>query len=229
MNNFSIIITAGGIGKRMGRELPKQFIVIADKPILIHTLEKIHRFDPTAQLLLTLPENWQSYWSELIEKFNCTIPHKVVDGGHERYHSVKNAIDQCTGNYIAIHDGVRPLISEDSYKRLKEAVLVAKAVIPVTSVKESLRSIKGKESIAENRTNFRLVQTPQFFAKDILQAAYSCVYHSAITDDASLVEESGFKISLIDGNEENIKITTPSDLLIAELLLTIEQKECDEI
>lgn len=219
MNSFSIIITAGGIGKRMGSELPKQFLVIAGKPVLIHTLEKIHAFDSDVQIILTLPEEWQSFWNELLKKYSCTINHTIVDGGTERYHSVKNALKYCHGEFIAIHDGVRPLVSFETLDRLKQAVIQFSAVVPVVPVKESIRAIENTTSRSVDRTKFKIVQTPQIFSKVILEKAYEQAYHQAITDDASLVEESGYKIQLVDGNDENIKITSPTDLVIAEALL----------
>jgi 2-C-methyl-D-erythritol 4-phosphate cytidylyltransferase len=223
MKALSVIITAGGIGKRMGGDLPKQFIVAAGKPILIHTLERIHAFEPNAQLILTLPADWGSYWNELLLKYACKVPHEIVEGGVERYHSVKNAISHCRGEIIAIHDGVRPLLSEETFNRLRENIETHEAVIPVIPVKESIRSIEGLHSCSVNRSNYKLVQTPQFFNRLVLEKAYSLAFHSGITDDASLAEESGCLIYLVDGNEENIKITTPFDLKIAQALLMTEK------
>ena len=117
MSVFSIIITAGGIGRRMGGDLPKQFLEIGGKPILLHTMELFHTYDSTAQLVLTLPEEWKSFWDNLLQKHNCEIPHSVVDGGKERYFSIKNALDLCTGDFIAVHDGVRPLVSLKTIER----------------------------------------------------------------------------------------------------------------
>lgn len=219
MNTYSVIITAGGIGKRMGGDLPKQFIVIAGKPILIHTLERIYSFDPNVQLILTLPEDWKSFWKELITEFKCTVPHIVVEGGWERYHSVKNAISLCSGDFIAVHDGVRPLLSKETFSRLKEEVLQKKAVVPVMPVKETIRKVEGSHSQTEDRSKYKLVQTPQIFAKNVIREAYDRPFHSGITDDASLVEECGVQVYLVDGNEENIKITTPTDLKIASIFL----------
>lgn len=219
MVTHSIIITAGGIGKRMGSEIPKQFIEICGKPILLNTLELFYHFDSSMELFITLPEDWKSYWSEILEKNNCTIPHQVISGGEERYHSIQNALQFCSGKYIAVHDGVRPLVSNETLKRCLEALQNFSAVVPVLSVKESLRKIENSVSIAVNRSDFRLIQTPQFFHASILKNAYLQSFHSGITDDASLVEELGEKIHLVEGNEENIKITTPFDLKIAELFI----------
>jgi 2-C-methyl-D-erythritol 4-phosphate cytidylyltransferase len=219
MNTFSVIITAGGIGKRMGGDLPKQFLLVAGKPILIHTLEKIHSFDPEAEIIITLPDEWRSYWNKLLINNSCTIQHTVIEGGLERYHSVKNAIQCCNGDFIAIHDGVRPLVSKETYERLKKTAIEQGTAIPVVPVKESIRKIEGANSQSQDRTKFKLVQTPQAFSKTLLQTAYESKYHPAITDDASLVQECGYSIYLVEGNEENIKITSPVDLIIAEALL----------
>lgn len=224
MSGFSVIITAGGIGKRMGGPIPKQFLEIAGKPVLVHTLEKFHSFDPTAQLVLTLPSDWRSYWKELLEKHKCTIVHTIVDGGSERYHSIKNALEVCTGDHIAVHDGVRPLVSLETIEACFSAAMLNGAAIPVVPVKESIRKVKDGGSVAENRSLFRLVQTPQCFGKEVLIKAYCLPYHDGITDDASLVEECGYEIHLVQGNEENIKITSSVDLSIAEMLLRPEKE-----
>jgi 2-C-methyl-D-erythritol 4-phosphate cytidylyltransferase len=203
----------------MGGDLPKQFLVIAGKPILIHTIERVYSFDSDAQIILTLPEEWKSYWTELLTTFSCTIPHTIADGGNERYHSVKNAIKYCTGDYIAIHDGVRPLVNFETFERLKQAVIQYGAVVPVIPVKESIRTFENSNSRSLDRSKFKIVQTPQVFSREIIEKAYDQEYHQGITDDASLVEESGYKIQLVDGNDENIKITSPTDLIIAEALI----------
>lgn len=221
MNKFSVIITAGGIGMRMGANLPKQFIEVAGKPILLHTLEKLYAFDPSAEFILTLPEDWKSYWEEQLTKFNCRIEHQIVDGGAERYHSVKNALLACTGDFIAIHDGVRPFVSIETLSRCWNDVLKYKAVLPVIQVKESMRIVEGTNSNAVDRSNYRLVQTPQCFSREIILKSYEKEFHAGITDDAGLAEEAGFSIYLLDGNEENIKITTQTDLLIAETFFKI--------
>jgi 2-C-methyl-D-erythritol 4-phosphate cytidylyltransferase len=218
MKSLTVVITAGGIGKRMGVLLPKQFIEIADKPILIHTLEKFHSFAPEAEIIITLPAEWKEHWKVLLSQHNCSIPHKLVDGGEERYHSVKNAVLQAKGEYIMIHDGVRPLVSEETLDKCLKAVQTFKAVVPVLPIKESLRRISGERSSAVERSDYRLVQTPQCFSSDIITKAYEHNFHSGITDDASLVEEVGFQIHLVEGNEENIKITNGSDLLFAEAI-----------
>jgi 2-C-methyl-D-erythritol 4-phosphate cytidylyltransferase len=219
MNKFSVIITAGGIGKRMGGDLPKQFLELNNLPMLMHTIRVFHDFDSSAQLILTLPAEWQEYWATLCAKHQFNIPHQVVDGGKERYHSIQNALNYCQGDYVAIHDGVRPFVDQKTLMNCWNGVQEFGAVIPVLALKESLRKVGENESNSVNRSEFRIVQTPQCFKKDILLVAYQKSFHEGITDDASLVEEAGYVIHLVEGNEQNIKITTPTDLRFADFLL----------
>jgi 2-C-methyl-D-erythritol 4-phosphate cytidylyltransferase len=219
MGTFSIILTAGGIGQRMGAEIPKQFLEIAGKPILLHTLERFYSFDPSAQIIITLPSDQEKFWQKIFEKHVCSIPHQVIIGGKERYHSIKNALQFCTGEFVAIHDGVRPLVSKGTWERCTNAVDKYGQVIPAIPIRESIRQIFDDASRAVNRAEYCIVQTPQCFKKDVIQRAYENPYHSGITDDAGLVEELGMQIHLVEGNEENIKITTPYDLKIAAYLL----------
>jgi len=211
----SVIITAGGIGKRMGADLPKQFLEIQGKPILLHCLEKFHSFDPTLEIIITLPNDWMSYWSELINTIHCTIPHRVSAGGQERFHSIQLALSHCTGDFIMVHDGVRPLVSHETIQRCLAALTQHKSVVPVLELKDSLRTIDSSGSKMVNRSEFKLVHTPQCFDAEILKKAYQTDYHSGMTDDASVVESLGIEPFLVESNEENIKITTNSDLLIA--------------
>jgi 2-C-methyl-D-erythritol 4-phosphate cytidylyltransferase len=218
MNTF--IITAGGIGKRMGGELPKQFLLLGDRPILLWTLERFYEADNTAQLLITLPEDWIDYWNTILNQYKCSIPHKIVSGGIERYDSIKNALQEAKGSIIGVHDGVRPLVSVTTILNCIECAKKNGSAIPYLPVKESIRKIKPENySTALNRSEYILVQTPQCFSSEHLRNAYKQPFHSIITDDASLVEEAGYNIHLVEGNEENIKITTPLDLKIAELLI----------
>lgn len=219
MSTYSVIITAGGIGKRMDSDLPKQFIPVQEKPILMHTLEKFYHFDPKVQLILTLPEIWIVYWEALIIDYNFKIPHRVIAGGKERYHSIKNALEFCYGEYVAVHDGVRPLVSEGTIKKCFRKVLNEEAVIPVFSINESMRRVCSDGTEVVNREEYLIVQTPQCFKKTILEKAYNQEFHNGITDDASLVEEMGVKVTTVEGNKENIKITNQTDLVYAELFL----------
>lgn len=219
MRTFSVIITAGGIGKRMGTAIPKQFIEVGKIPLLMHAIACFYSFDSSCQIILTLPKEWKNYWSELIEKYSFKIPHCVVDGGVERYDSIKNALKECTEELIAIHDGVRPLVSHATIERCLELANQKGVAIPTLPLKESLRKIENNHSIAVNRLDYMTVQTPQFFQKEIITSAYQLPFHQGITDDASLVEEAGFKIEITQGNEENIKVTTPIDLEFIRLFI----------
>lgn len=220
MQERTMIITAGGIGKRMGSEIPKQFIEVCGKPILQHTLEAFFSFDNHMQIILTLPEDWIDYWKETLEKQACTIPHLIVFGGKERYHSIKNALEHAKGSVIGVHDGVRPLVSRQTIQTCFDALLTENSAIPVLKPKESIRKLTQESSQKEDRELIRLVQTPQCFREDVLRKAYEKPFHMGVTDDAGLVEEAGFSIFLTEGNEENIKITTPFDLEIATYLLS---------
>jgi len=219
MENISVIITAGGIGKRMGGDLPKQFIEVVGKPILLHTILLFHNYSPNAQILVTLPEDWKEYWNQLLTKHNFSVPHTIISGGEQRFHSIKNALSACKSPYVFVHDGVRPLVSAGTMRRCSEALLSHKAVIPVVGMKESIRWVEGSQSKSLNRSEYRVVQTPQCFEKELLVQAYNQDFHEGITDDASLVEQLGERIECVEGNDENIKITTPTDLIMAEGLL----------
>lgn len=219
MSLFSIIITAGGIGTRIGSSIPKQFIPLNEKPILLYTIERFYHFDPHAQIIVTLPKDWQAYWEDLLIDNDFRIPHRVVDGGRERYDSIQNALKHCVGKYVAVHDGVRPLVSSETLARCFKEVQHSGAVIPVVPLKESIRVKEGDLTRSVDRSSYVLVQTPQCFEKEILRKAYELQYDETVTDDATLVERSGTVVTTVDGNEENIKITTQTDLSVAEFLL----------
>lgn len=218
----TIIITAGGIGKRMGGEIPKQFLLLAGKPVLMHTIERFYQFDNQAQIILTLPNEWKDYWEKLCDNLDFGISHEIIDGGKERFHSIKNALQIAHGELIGVHDGVRPLVSISTIEKCFYTAKAKGNAIPVLEVKEFLRKLENNHSTALVRSEYRLVQTPQVFKSDVLNKAYKQSFHSAITDDASLVESLGIQISLVEGNDSNIKITTPVDLQLAELLIKSE-------
>jgi len=225
MSKISVILTAGGIGKRMGGDLPKQFIHLSGKPILLRTLECFHNIDSSFELVITLPIDWHNHWRTVLQEFNCDIAHTLVVGGEERFHSIKNALEVCTGDSIFVHDGVRPFVAKEIIQECMNSLKTNDAVVPVLPIKESIRERHGKITRAVDRSNFMLVQTPQCFRSSVLRDAYNLVYHSGITDDASLVESLGIEVQLVDGNEDNIKITTQKDLIIAEAILANQNKE----
>lgn len=215
-----VIIVAGGSGKRMGSEIPKQFLNLNGEPVLMHTIRVFYQFDPGCRLILVLPESQQEYWKALCTAHRFALPHQVVSGGETRFHSVKNGLAQITDDgIIFIHDGVRPLVSQATISRCYEAAVAHGNAIPVLPVTESLRKLEGDSSIAVDRSQFFSVQTPQTFQSHQIINAYRQDYHPAFTDDASVAEKAGYTVHLVEGNRENIKITTPEDLTVAEALL----------
>lgn len=227
----AVIIVAGGKGLRMQTDIPKQFIEIAGKPILMHTIANFHRFDNEMQLILVLPAAHFNFWSELCEKYNFDIMHSVVAGGETRFQSVSNGLQQLADvELVAIHDGVRPLVSHDTIERCFAEAHKHGEAIPVVDCVESVREVTADVNRSVDRTHFKLVQTPQIFEKQILLEAYKQHFSPLFTDDASVVEgyfasqneNSPKQISLVEGNRENIKITTQFDLKIAEAFLKNE-------
>ncbi len=217
-----IIIVAGGKGLRMGGEIPKQFLPIGGKPMLMRTIERFREYDNALQIILVLPASQHNYWLELCKKHDFNIEYQITDGGETRFHSVKNGLSIVPDNeegIVGIHDGVRPFVSVDVIRNCYEKARTDGAAIPVTPVMETLRHISDNGSNTMARSEYRLVQTPQTFGIQLLKMAYEQPYCNDFTDDASVVEHIGHKISLIDGNRENIKITTPFDITIAEALL----------
>lgn len=203
----------------MGSELPKQFLLLNDKPILIHTLERFFAFDQNAQIIITLPKEWQEYWKALLREHQINIPHDLIDGGQERFHSIENALKYCKGDQIAIHDGVRPLVQLETISRCFDGLQHAKAVVPVLGLKDSLRKGSHTHSEHVDRKNYYLVHTPQCFDAQTLHKAYAKGFQAHFTDDASVVEALGFCPLLVPSNEENIKITSPLDLVISSVFL----------
>lgn len=216
------IIVAGGSGRRMGSALPKQFIEVNGKPVLQHTIERFYNFDPAMQLVVVLPGDYHAYWREECKKHRFTVKYTVVSGGEERFFSVSNGLDALDADVglVAVHDGVRPLVSPATIERCFAVALAGGAAIPTTQPTESLRQISPDGSThSVVRSQYLCVQTPQCFARDIIARAYSLPFSSQFTDDASVVEAAGHSIATVPGNVENIKITTPIDLVVAEHLL----------
>ena len=217
-----VIIVAGGKGLRMGSDIPKQFLPIGGKPVLMRTLERFREYSPTLQIILVLPKAQQEYWKELCQKHNFAVAYQLADGGETRFHSVQNGLalipDDADG-VVGVHDGVRPFPSIDVIRNCYETARTAKAVIPVIPVVETVRHLESEISVTVPRSEYRLVQTPQCFDIQLLKAANRQPYSEGFTDDASVVETFGYNITLVEGNRENIKITTPYDLKIAEVLI----------
>jgi len=217
----TVIIVAGGKGERMQVDIPKQFIEIHSRPILMHTISRFYNFNPEMKIIVVLPEIQLNNWVELCKKHAFDIRHEIATGGNSRFESVKNGLKLApeTG-LIAVHDGVRPLVSRDTIDKCYDSAARKGAVVPVSDAVESIRQIlPDGSSIAVNRSEYKMVQTPQVFAAEIIHEAYRQEFSNQFTDDASVVEASGYKITLVEGNIENIKITTPFDLIMAQKLL----------
>lgn len=214
-----VIIVAGGKGLRMGSDIPKQFLPVGGKPVLMRTIERFHEYAEALTIILVLPKAQQEYWKTLCQKHDFTVEYLLADGGETRFHSVKHGlalIPDNTEGVVGVHDGVRPFPSLDVIRDCYETAREKKAVIPVVPVVETLRHVTQG---TKPRSDYRLVQTPQVFDIQLLKAAYQQTYSDAFTDDASVVEAYGHTVALVDGNRENIKITTPYDLKIAETLV----------
>ena len=244
-----VIIVAGGKGLRMGSDIPKQFLPIGGKPVLMRTIERFREYAAGLQIILVLPKAQQDYWRQLCREYSFPLPseragggsYQLADGGETRFHSVQHGLalipDDAEG-VVGVHDGVRPFPSIDVIRNCYETAREKKAVIPVIPVVETVRKITQKDcvphsdlqvgepsllcnsaSVTVPRNEYRLVQTPQCFDIQLLKAANRQPYNDGFTDDASVVEAYGFDVTLVDGNRENIKITTPYDLMIAEVLI----------
>jgi 2-C-methyl-D-erythritol 4-phosphate cytidylyltransferase len=221
MNLYALIV-AGGSGSRMGTNIPKQFLELAGKPVLMRTIERFWSFDVSTKIIIILPEDQLTYWEELQKKYSFSIPNTVVKGGPARFFSVKNGLDKVEDNgFVAIHDGVRPLVSTDTIKRCFIAAEKFGNAVPVISPADSVRMITGQGNIPVNRQYLRIIQTPQVFDSKLIKRAYLQDYNPDFTDDATLLEKTGETIHLVEGNRENLKITNPGDLAVAEALFHI--------
>ncbi|MBN2173975.1 MAG: 2-C-methyl-D-erythritol 4-phosphate cytidylyltransferase [Bacteroidales bacterium] len=215
-----LIIVAGGQGKRMYSEIPKQFLNVAGRPILFHTIDCFRNYPEDIRITLVLPEPFMDFWKSLCKRFDYYPEHTLVEGGESRFYSVKNGLKNIKGRcLIAIHDGVRPLVAKDTLNRVFKKAEETGNAVPIMKINESLRKLENDDCFPVDRRAYRLVQTPQCFHSDIITKAYQQEYQEHFTDDASVVESLGVKINLVDGNAENIKITRPSDMKIAEAFL----------
>ena len=217
-----IIIVAGGKGLRMGADIPKQFLPVGGKPVLMRTLERFREYAADLQIILVLPQGQQDYWRELCQQYHFTVEYTLANGGETRFHSVQNGLALIPDNaegVVGVHDGVRPFPSVEVIRNCYETAREKKAVIPVIPIVETVRHLKDETSVTVPRGDYRLVQTPQTFDIQLLKAANRQPYNDGFTDDASVVEAFGFDVTLVEGNRENIKITTPYDLKVAEVLV----------
>lgn len=204
----------------MGAEIPKQFLELAGRPVLMYAIERFKSFSEEIEIITVLPENQLRYWGELQKKYSFTIPHTLVKGGSSRFFSVRNGLKFVnTPGLVAIHDGVRPLVSIETIKKCFEAAEKHGNAIPVICPGDSLRMITDQGSMPVNRMHVRQIQTPQVFRTELIKKAYLQEYSPEFSDDATVLEKTGEMIILVEGNRENIKITNPEDITIAEVLM----------
>lgn len=224
MAKRGVIIVAGGSGRRMGSALPKQFMMLGGMPVLARTINTFSEALPSADLVVVLPEEHIALWRNLASRFDIAV-HRCVAGGKERFHSVLRGLEALNDDveYVAVHDGVRALVSKKLIVRAALAVEEHDAVIPVVDVVDSYRRITEQGSETFPRSELRIVQTPQMFSAGLLRRAYKQEYNPSFTDDASVVEAIGGTITLIDGERSNLKLTTPDDMSWAEWLLSREE------
>ena len=219
MKKFALIV-AGGKGARMQATIPKQFLKIAGKPVLLWTIQRFLDFDPEINVVLVLPADQFEHWTHICEEYQFQYPVELVEGGSTRFQSVKNGLQKIgEPGIVFIHDGVRPLVSLATLTNCYQTALEQGNALPVVPIMESVRKIGSDESRHVDRSKFRLVQTPQTFQTAMIKRAYEQPEKAFFTDDASVCEADGQKINLVGGNVENLKLTNPIDLKIAEALL----------
>ncbi len=220
MQRYAILV-AGGKGSRMKTDIPKQFLMLCGKPVLMHTIERFAAFDNAIKIILVLPSSQIDYWKELCKEFQFEIPVEIASGGNTRFESVLNGLAKISDNksIVGIHDGVRPLVSQETLTRCYTHAEKCGTAIPVVEMIDSVRQTITDGSIPVDRTKLFLVQTPQVFHYSLLHNAYEQPYKEIFTDDASVLESIDIKIDMVEGNRENIKITTQTDIVLAEALL----------
>jgi 2-C-methyl-D-erythritol 4-phosphate cytidylyltransferase len=217
-----VVIVAGGSGKRMGTEVPKQFLELSGRPVLMHTIERFKAFNDSIEIITVLPENQLRHWIDLQKQHSFSVPQTLVKGGSHRFNSVRNGLKFVNiPGLVAIHDGVRPFVSIDTIRQCFETAERLGNAIPSISPTESLRMVNAEGSVPLNRLYVKQIQTPQVFSAELIKKAYEQQYIPEFTDDATVLEKMGEKINLIEGNRENIKITNPEDLIISKALLPI--------
>lgn len=219
-NRFAVIV-AGGIGKRMKSGLPKQFMKLANQPVMLHTLRVFHDFDRELKIIIVLHSDYFNMWKSICEEYSCSVPHKVIKGGETRFDSVKNGLEAINNDngFVAIHDAVRPLVNIDTISRCFDSAMKYGNALPAISPDESVRITVAGGNKPLNRKNIYLVQTPQVFSVARIKKAYMQEYKPDFTDDATVFETSGEKINIVAGDVLNIKLTTSIDLEFAETVL----------
>lgn len=215
-----VVIVAGGSGQRMGNSIPKQFLKIGNEIILMRSIKAFYNYDKNTGIVLALPKNQIEYWKNLCDEYNFDINHKIVEGGETRFHSVKNALMEIPQDgIVAVHDGVRPLVHINTIENTYKVAQEKGNAIPYIDSIDSVRIIENDDNKPFDRDKIKLIQTPQAFSCQIIHRAYKQDWNTLFTDDASVVENLGIQINLVSGNRENIKITTKTDLTIAEAFL----------
>lgn len=220
MERFAILV-AGGQGLRMGGDVPKQFLPLGGRPVLMHTIDRFREVFPDMHIIVVLPQGQHDYWHDLCRRHHLEGGFLTAPGGDTRFHSVLNGLNAIPADVseglVGVHDGVRPFVSRDTLRRCYEEAARSGTAVPVVPVVETLRHVSPDgESMTVPRGDYRLVQTPQVFSLSLLRRAYRQTYAPHFTDDASVVEALGERITLVEGNRENIKLTTPADLLLAK-------------
>lgn len=220
MNRYAVIV-AGGTGSRFGSTLPKQFVPLNGEPVLMHSVRTFHAYDPTMEIIVVLPNEYQTLWNDICKQYQFTIPHRIVVGGENRFESVKNALYSIkeTEGFVAVHDGARPLIDRQTISDGFGTAERCGSAIPVIPVTDSIRQLDRQGSHTINRDTLVAVQTPQVFKLTLLKEAYNTAFSPMFTDDASVVEYRGTDVTLYKGNVRNLKITHPDDIKIAEIIL----------
>jgi len=217
------IIVAGGSGQRVGSKIPKQFLELKGRPLLMRTIESFHQYSKEIKLILVLPSTHLSTWEELCERFQFRIPVTLQSGGTTRFQSVKNGLKLIGDEgFVAIHDGVRPLVDSKMIELSFETAERDNSAVAAISINDSIRKISPNGSLAVNRTAYRIIQTPQTYKADLIKRAYEIEEKELFTDDASVWEAAGNQVSLYQGNEKNLKITTIQDLVVAEVLMKFQ-------
>jgi 2-C-methyl-D-erythritol 4-phosphate cytidylyltransferase len=219
MKNYAIIV-AGGTGSRMKGVVPKQFMLLNGKPVILFSIEAFHSYDPSIEIILVIHPDYLSLWKQLTREFKISIPFKVVEGGRTRFDSVRNGLKLVNdAGFVAVHDAARPVINSDFLKNLFAAASAYGSAIPVVPITDTIRIIDGDTSHQQDRTFLRAIQTPQVFKVSELQRAYMQLYQPDFTDDGSVMESAGFPVHLAEGKRENIKITHLEDIAVAEVLI----------
>ena len=220
MLNNQVIIVAAGKGSRMGTEVPKQFLLLGNKPVILHSMEAFHEFDPGISMVLVLPPDYMDEWENIRIKYNITIDHQVVAGGASRFQSVSNGLGMIADEgFVAVHDGVRPLIKVATIKTLFEEAGNKNNAIPYSTPADSIRIERKDTSVIIDRNSIRMIQTPQVFNTKMLKQAYRQKEQNSFTDDASVYEKAGGKIHLVECDAGNLKITREGDLRVGEALI----------